>query len=480
MKYNTMSQINMNEKNKYLIIFENIPNPIILLDRNNCIDNMNHAASVLLESLRLPDADYYNSGREAKETLHWLANELMTFTSHGDVLESRFEKELEIDGDICNFEIRLVRILDSNKKYDGTIVFLNDITERKQAEEAFRISEAKLSLITNNIIDMVSRSDSNLTYQYVSPSHKSILGYEPEDLLGKCIFYFMHPKDITAVKMAIRTKSPGMAEFRYRHANGHYIWLESTFNPLVEDGQFVGFIHVRRDITDHKEIQEKVKNYQEQLRSLATKLTLVEQEERRRIASDLHDHIGQYLAIAKLELDSLRESLTKTDLIEAVTVIGKLIEKTIQYTRTLIFEISSPVLYELGFEARVKWLGEELIEKRGIKLVFNSDKQPVQMSEEISVILFTAVRELLVNVVKHARASLVSIYIQKRHKDIQVSIYDDGKGFVISKKHIVFGKTNGFGLFSMSERLKHLGGLLKIESEPGKGTSAVLRAPLKF
>ncbi len=359
MKYDTMSQINMNEKNKYLIIFENMPNPIILLDRNNCIDNMNHAASVLLESLRPPDVDCYNAGREAKETLHWLANELMTLTSHGDVLESRFEKELEIDGDICYFEIRLVRILDSIKKYDGTIVFLNDITKRK-------------------------------------------------------------------------------------------------------------------------EIQEKVKNYQEQLRSLATTLTLVEQEERRHIASDLHDHIGQYLAIAKLELDSLRESLKKTDVIEAVTVIGKLIEKTIQYTRTLIFEISSPDLYELGFEARVKWLGEELIEKRGIKLVFNSDKQPVQMSEETSVILFTAVRELLVNVVKHARASLVSIYIQKRHKDIQVSIYDDGKGFVVSKKHITFERTNGFGLFSMSERLKHLGGVLKIESEPGKGTCAVLRAPLKF
>jgi len=355
-----------------------------------------------------------------------------------------------------------------------------DITERKKAEDALRISEASLRLITDNIIDMVSWSDSDFIYQYISPSHKSILGYEPEYLLGKSIFDFTHPKDITAVKRAMKTKSPGRVEFRCRHANGHYIWLESISNPLVEDGKVVGFIHVRRDITDRKEVEAKVKKYQEQLRSLAIKLTLVEQEERRRIASYLHDHIGQYLTIAKLELDALSESLTEIYLIEAITEIDKLIEKTIQCTRTLTFEISSPILYELGFEAGVKWLGEDLLGKRGVKLVFNSDKQPIQMDEEISVILFTAVRELLVNIVKHAKANRVSITIQKHSENIHILICDDGKGFIVSKKHNGSGRTNRFGLFSISERLKHLGGILKIESEPSKGTRAVLIAPLKL
>lgn len=225
---------------------------------------------------------------------------------------------------------------------------------------------------------------------------------------------------------------------------------------------------------------EGVKIYQEQLRSLTIKLTLVEQEERRRIASYVHDHIGQCLSIAKLELDKLSESLTEIYLTEAIIDINKLIEKTIQCARTLTFEISTPIFYEMGFEAGVKWLGEDLLGKRGVNLAFKCDEQPIQMDEEISVILFTAVRELFVNIVKHAKADRVSITIQKQNENIHVLVCDNGKGFVVSKKHNGSGRSNRFGLFCISERLEHLGGTLKIESEHGKGTRAALVAPLKL
>jgi signal transduction histidine kinase len=146
----------------------------------------------------------------------------------------------------------------------------------------------------------------------------------------------------------------------------------------------------------------------------------------------------------------------------------------------LTFDLSFPILYELGFEAAVAaWLVDQIQEKHGITTEFEEDKQPKPLDDDVRVLLFRDVRELLINVVKHANAKKVKVSIRKVGSEMYVSVEDDGRGFDTKKVAATAAKKGGFGLFSIRERLEQLGGHLEIESAPGCGTKATLIAPLK-
>jgi len=145
-------------------------------------------------------------------------------------------------------------------------------------------------------------------------------------------------------------------------------------------------------------------------------------------------------------------------------------------TRTLTFELSSPILYELGFETVVtEWLDEQIREKHGIQTEFRDDGQPKPLDNDIRALLFRNVRELLINIIKHAKARKVKVIVSKIDEQICVIIEDDGVGFEPAKT----GSNTGFGIFSIRERLEQLDGHLEIESEPGRGSRFTMTAPLK-
>jgi len=223
---------------------------------------------------------------------------------------------------------------------------------------------------------------------------------------------------------------------------------------------------------------ESLREREAELRSLASQLSLTEERERRRIATELHDHIGQTLALCKIKLGALQELASPT-LALSVDEIRNLIDQTIQYTRFLTSELSPPLLYELGFEAAAEWLGEQILSRQDIHFHFNDDRQPKPMEDETRVLLFQAVRELLVNVVKHSQARRSSIYIRRDGNNIQIDVEDDGVGLDTSKSGSYLG-TGSFGLFSIRERLNRIRGYLNIESESGKGTRVIIVAPLKI
>jgi signal transduction histidine kinase len=206
---------------------------------------------------------------------------------------------------------------------------------------------------------------------------------------------------------------------------------------------------------------------------------LAEERERRRIAVDLHDHIGQILAISKIKLGELRESAASVGLAKPLKEITQFIEKTIQYTRTLTFELSPPMLYELGFEAAVEWLTEQLTAQHGILCSFKKDGKPKPLADEIRVLLFQAVRELLVNITKHAQAHNVKVSVRRNGNRIRINVEDDGVGFDTSKISSRVEGTDGFGLFNIRERLDYFGGRLEIKSQAGQGTRVSLMAPLR-
>jgi PAS domain S-box-containing protein len=236
---------------------------------------------------------------------------------------------------------------------------------------------------------------------------------------------------------------------------------------------------LRREIEERIQAQEKLTTYHEKLRALASKLSLAEEAERRRIASEVHERIGQNLALTKIKLGTLRESPSLGHLEGAMDEIVGVLDEIIHDTRSLISELVSPVLYELGFVPGVEWLVQQIQKRHGITLDFEDDGQLKPMSDDVRVLLFQAVRELLVNVVKHAQARITKVSMKRHDDQIQIEVEDDGNGFDPAEISPSVNKAGGFGLFSIQERLVSLGGHMQMTSKPGQGTRVTLMAPLK-
>jgi len=242
---------------------------------------------------------------------------------------------------------------------------------------------------------------------------------------------------------------------------------------------------LRQEVAERKSTEEKLVIYQGHLRSLASELSLTEERERRQIATGLHDHVGQSLAIAKLKLLALKENVTDPQVTESLDQVYHLIESSIQQIRTLTFELSPPVLYECGFETAVEWLADQIRRQHGLDVRVQSDNTPTPFDNDIRVVLFQAVRELMFNIVKHAQCTRVDIRICCQENHVHIQVQDNGVGFSAAKafpnagRKVMTGSAGGFGLFNVRERLTHLGGHMEITSVPEKGTRVTLIAPLK-
>ncbi len=228
-----------------------------------------------------------------------------------------------------------------------------------------------------------------------------------------------------------------------------------------------------------QQTKEKLSIYQERLRSLASELVLTEERERRRLATDLHDSIAQNLAISKTKLDALRSRVSSEEFAAGIDEIREILRPAIRDARSLIFQLSPPILYIMGLEAAVESLAEQTQEQHGLVTTFEDDKQPKPLNEDILVLLFRAVRELLINIIKHARASKARISMKRDNSWVRIDIEDDGIGFGPADNDFQGAERVGFGLFSLRERLDHLGGSMEIHSQPDQGTRVSLVAPLQ-
>lgn len=238
---------------------------------------------------------------------------------------------------------------------------------------------------------------------------------------------------------------------------------------------------LNQEIGVRKRAESQVAAYQDNLRSLASSLSLAEERERRRLAVYLHDQIGHTLALANIRLGELQKSLPSqcpgfpTAELEKA---GSLLEQAIRDTHSLTFKISSPILYELGLDAALEWLTEQVQKDHGISTRFISDSRTDHLDDDVRVLLFQAVNELLVNVVKHAQAQNVEVSIRRDGANLKVEVGDDGVGFQMPRMGPHLRERCGFGLFSIRERLRPYGGVLEVQSEPGAGTHVILTVPL--
>lgn len=361
-----------------------------------------------------------------------------------------------------------------------------DLAERKRAEETLRNTNAFLSSLVESPADIIIVAvDKDYNYTFFNTAHKKemkiVWGVDIE--IGKNLLSYIPSKDerdrvknnfeqVLTGKRFIKEEAYGEGESRF--------WYELAYNPIFDEiKNITGVTVFITNISDRKKAENELSIYQNRLQSLASELSLTEERERRHIATDLHDHIGQCLAISQIKLKALREKVASSDFAQPFKEIQQLINQAIQYTRSLMFELSPPMLYELGLESAVEWLIEETGKRHGVTTSFQDDKYPKPLDDEVRLVLFQGVRELLVNTSKHGQANNMQVSIQKDGHNIRIDVEDDGVGFDTSKTTSYENKTGGFGLFNLRERLAYLGGSLQIGSEPGKGTRATLVAPLK-
>jgi PAS domain S-box-containing protein len=399
---------------------------------------------------------------------------------------SGFETALrKCSGEIIDVEIS-AEIVDIGSE-SRMVSVVRDITDRKQAEQELRESEKRL--LTAQRIAHLGFWEWNIVTRemYWSDESYHIYGLRRGEFEVSYEGFLdsVHPEDRARVdKRRVTAMYKGMdynIDFRIKRAGSQlrHVHEEGMVN-YDKNGKPVSMVGTMIDITRRKQSEAVIERYQMELRALVSKLSLAEEQERRRIAAELHDGTIQNLGLFKFKLSALKKSLSTSYLPPVMDELCELIEQTIQDTRLLVFELSPPVLYELGVESAIEWLAEEVQKQRGLVCQVHNDHQPKPLDDTVRVILFQAVRELLLNANKHARASMVKIFLRRVHGHIRIDVVDDGIGFDTSTADFLTSGTSGFGLFSIRERLSLIDGQLDIESRPGHGTKITLSTPLKL
>jgi len=357
-------------------------------------------------------------------------------------------------------------------------------------EKKLRDSQRWLAATLESIGDAIIACDTKGRIVFVNPVAEELMNSKHKDVLGKPLSEVLNVTSEETHKviegLAARAIREGVVvsleNYTLMTSDGAKTSIDDSIAPIKDDnGKIAGVVIVFRDATERKKAENNLLEYQAKLKSLASVSTIIEERERRYIAAELHDQIGQALVVSKMKLEVMRESASSRDLRRTLGEICNMLGQAIRDTRSLMFELSPPVLNELGLEMAVaEWLDEEIQEKHGIKSEFEDDGQPKPLDDDLRALLFRNVQELLLNVVKHAHANKVKVSIHRIGSRICVSVEDDGIGFDPGK--VVEAKARaeeGFGLFGIRERLEDLGGHFEIDSVPGHGANITLMAPLK-
>lgn len=346
---------------------------------------------------------------------------------------------------------------------------------------AIRESEARLRTVTEATSSAIF-IDNGSRFQFVNTSAESLMECSRDELLRLGLTDIVNPLDAELLRKEVgglpgTLSTSGRAEVRLMTRKGHERWADMTFGR-IEYGGMPATLMTAVDITARREMDEKLDAYQGKLKSLASELTMTGERERRRMAAFLHDSICQSLIFCKMKLAESRESSSVGEIKSLMEDIDHLVDQSIESTQTLTFDLSPPILYELGFVQAVEWLVEHTAHEHHLPVAFSDDGAEKPLGEDIRLVLFQAVREALVNIVKHAHAETASVSLVRTGDRLVVSIEDDGIGFDASNHGPRGLKGTEFGLFNMRERVRYLGGDVMIESGKNRGTRLVLAAPL--
>lgn len=361
------------------------------------------------------------------------------------------------------------------------------ITKRKEMEAALRRSEAEFRTIFESSPCAIVFSDLDgrilACNRQFADLHATREG--PKAQVGRNVSAFFSESERAALleklKDPDRDRLPGKPmECIMVREDGSEFPAEITSTLVMgPNGSDRALVTIAYDITERKKAERERLDYEAKLRSLASDLALAEERERRRIAADLHDHACQSLALSKMKVQSLLKTSDPVH-VEALQSICEMLNETIENVRELTFDLSSPTLYKIGLEAALEeLLRDRLKGEHNIMYRFSDDGRRKPLSQDVLVLLFQCVRELLINVIKHAHAREVTLDIARNDRFITVAVSDDGVGFDVDEIWLPRPDRRSVGLFNIRERLDHIGGRLDIDSQPSRGSRLTLVAPLK-
>lgn len=367
------------------------------------------------------------------------------------------------------------------------LVFLHDNTQRRKVQDALKNSEEKFSKAFDyspNIMALVEKD--TRTILDVNQAYIHQLGYRREDIInkpGELGHTVIDPCRFEAALKIIKKKNRLAGfETKMKTVKGSERDVLVFAEPVSISGQSLHILTVV-DITklkqaeaEQKKAASKLMEYQVRLRTLGTELTLTEERERRRMATVLHDGACQSLAICNMKLKTLHAKL-QPQYFEEAEEVSHALEQVIHDLRALTFDLSPPTLYILGLEPAIDELLDQQLRSKGIEVNFQAAKGYLPLPIDRRVLLYQSVRELVINIVKHAHANQVHVSLLQEGSLVRITLYDNGRGFDTGKVKSAISNTGGFGLFNIAERLRSIGGDMQIESAPDQGSTFTLTAP---
>ncbi len=377
----------------------------------------------------------------------------------------------------------------------------------KRIEGTLRESETRFKTLADSAPILMWINDREGA-RFVNHAYLEFLGVDAQVDVAKYDWTaFVHPEDrhryLQAYLSAFEKHAWFDERFRFRRHDGLYRWMRSVGRPrFAASGELLGYVGATYDITEIAEAQERLERSsmelehavnaktaelqqsQERLRTMSTELNLAEQRERKRLATELHDHLQQMLIVGKLTIGQGKQIASGVPACEALLKkVDEILSDALTYSRTLVAELCPPVLRDHGLVDSLTWLAENMKTKHAQTVTVHlPDDQGLHLPEDQRVLLFQSVRELLINSAKHAGTGQATLTMDKQVDQLRITVKDEGKGFdctLAARTGTSGGEISSkFGLYSIQERMRALGGSCEIQSALEKGTTASLVLPL--
>jgi PAS domain S-box-containing protein len=442
-----------------------------------------------------------------------LARTIWEITEPQDRAENEARFGELVRGEIATFELEkrfmrkdgtvrwgLVSVTVAQRDEDGkplrTGSVVLDITKRKGAEEALRQlnetlegrvqerteqvreSERRFRALVDASAQIVWTMDAQGRVIEDFPSWRAFTGQSGEESNGWGWMIAVHPSDrelaLRKWRRAVANEAPVDTELRIRHVSGEWHWMQVRAVPLRDEkGQVRGWVGMNIDINERKQAEADRAR-------LARSLLMAEQEERRRISQVLHDDLQQLLYATQMRMATVGQDLQvagQEALMDELEEARQWLKQCIDTTRQMTVELSPPILKNEGLADAIEWLKPQMERLHGLKIVINAEHSFRVADEDLRALLFQIVRELLFNVAKHAGVERAVVELDQEEDHLVIRVIDEGRGF--DQKMIGERKPNaGFGLFSVQERLRLVGGRMEVHSQLGVGTQVVVHAPV--
>ena len=352
-----------------------------------------------------------------------------------------------------------------------------DITQRKAAADKLRSSEAKYRNLVDNSMVGVFTSTTAGDFLFVNEAMVKMFEFDAVEQMiesANANHLYDHDKFERLMSRLVRLGEVQNFESKTTTRKGKQIYVLSSIR-LTGD-KISGMV---MDISDRKQAEKKILQHQRRLKDMARELTVTEENVKKQIAEDLHDHVGQILTSARMHLSGIQKMEENEIKAQKIESISNSLKSAVQSTRSAIFNLSLPQLNEISLFAAVQdWLSVEIATKYDLLLSISGEEVDANFDENTNVLLYRSVKELVMNVVKHANATRLDIDFSIKSDSLVISVQDDGNGFIYDPLLLQM-RSESYGLFSIYERMNDLGGFLRVNSKIGFGTVVKLTVPIK-